>query len=52
MKDKMEEWLREHPDATTADAFKAGWMGCTDAWCHGRREKMERVCELMKEIMQ
>ena len=48
----MEIWLQENPDATLVDAFKAGWMLCTDAWCHGKREKMDKVCELMKEIIE
>lgn len=52
MKEKMEIWLQENPDATLEDAFEAGWMLCTDAWCHGKREKMEQVCEVMKEIIQ
>ena len=52
MKEEMEIWLQENPDATLVDAFKAGWMLCTDAWCHSKREKMEQVCELMKEIIE
>lgn len=51
MNERKEEWLKEHPTATAEEAFKAGWFACTDAWCHGKREKMESVCELMKEIM-
>lgn len=51
MKEKMEIWLHENPDATLEDAFEAGWMLCTEAWCQGKREKMEQVCELMKEII-
>ena len=47
----MEQWLQEHPDATAADAFKAGWFACTDAWCHGKREKLEQVVEHLKDII-
>jgi hypothetical protein len=51
MKEKMEIWLQENPDATLEEAFQAGWMLCTEAWCHGKREKMEHVCELLKDIL-
>ena len=51
-KEQLQEWIEKHPDATLQEAFTAGWMLCTDAWCHGKREKMEQVCELMKEIIQ
>ena len=50
-KKQLQEWLQGHPDATLEDAFTAGWMLCTDSWCRGKREKMESVCELMKEII-
>ena len=51
-KEKYAEWAAEHPSATTEEAFTAGWMLCTEAWCHGKREKMDQVCELMKEIIE
>lgn len=51
MKEKMEKWLREHPDATLREAFEAGWYNCTEAWCRGKREKMEQVCEMIREII-
>ena len=51
-KEQMNEWLGKHPDATLEEAFEAGWYGCTDAWCHGKREKMEQVYEIMKELME
>ena len=51
MKEKMKRWLAGHPDATAEEAFVAGWMLCTEAWCHGKREKMEQVCEMIKEII-
>ena len=51
MKKSLERWLDGHPDATVEEAFVAGWMLCTEAWCHGKREKMERVCEMIKEII-
>lgn len=51
MKEKMKRWLAGHPDATAEEAFVDGWMLCTEAWCHGKREKMEQVCELIKEII-
>lgn len=47
----MSDWIKNNPEATLEEAFKAGWMLCTEAWCHGKREKMEEVCELMKEII-
>lgn len=51
MKEKMKQWMNDHPDATVEDAFEAGWLSCTDAWCHGRREQFESVCETIKEII-
>lgn len=50
-KEQLQAWIDSHPDATLENAFEAGWMLCTEAWCHGKREKMEKVCELMKEII-
>lgn len=51
MKEIMKRWLAGHPDATAEEAFAAGWMLCTEAWCHGKRVKMEQVCEMIKEII-
>lgn len=51
-KEQMAEWIAKHPQATIEEAFEAGWMLCTEAWCHGKREKMEQVCEFMKEIIE
>lgn len=51
MKEIMDKWLSENPNATLREAFEAGWYGCTDAWCHHKREKMEQVCELIKEVI-
>ena len=51
MNERMEEWLRSHPKATMEDAFRAGWLECSSAWCHGKREQMEQIIELMKEII-
>lgn len=51
-KQQMAEWIAKHPQATIEEAFEAGWMLCTEAWCHGKREKMEQVCEFMKEIIE
>lgn len=51
MREQMEKWLKENPDATLRDAFEAGWYGCTDAWCRGKREKMEECIGLMKELI-
>ena len=48
----MKEWLRGHPKATLEEAWEAGWLMCTQAWCHGKREKMEKVIEMMKDIIQ
>lgn len=52
MKEKMAEWISKHPDATVEEAWTAGYFCSTDAWCHGKREKMDKVCELMKEIIE
>lgn len=51
MNETMERWLRENPNATLREAFEAGWLCCTDAWCHGKREKMEQVMEQLKQII-
>ena len=50
-KDKMAEWILKHPKATVAEAFEAGWMLCSAEWCHGKREKMEQIRELIKDIL-
>lgn len=47
----MKRWLQEHPNATLREAFESGWMACTEAWCRGKREKMEQICEMMKELI-
>ena len=44
-------WLAEHPTATAADAFEAGYYASTDAWCRWKREKMEHICEMIKEVI-
>ena len=49
--EQMEKWLKEHPKATPREIFKAGWFACTDAWCHGKREKMEQVSIIIKDII-
>ena len=51
-REQMAEWIAKHPQATLEEAFEAGWFACSEAWCHGKREKMEQVCELMKEIIE
>lgn len=51
MNERMKQWIADHPDASVADAFKAGWFACTEAWCHGKREKMDQVAVLMREII-
>lgn len=51
-KEKMRAWLQEHPEATPEEAFEAGWYACTDAWCHGKREKFEKIVEYVKEIIE
>lgn len=48
---EFERWLKENPNATLKDAFRAGWMKCSNAWCHGKREQMETCIELMKQII-
>lgn len=52
MNEEMEKWLAGNPNATLREAFMAGWYGCTDAWCHGKRAQMEQVKELIKEILE
>ena len=50
-KQEMERWLKENPNATVEEAFEAGWMICTDAWCHGKREQMDACIVLMNDII-
>lgn len=28
------EWLNKHPKATLVEAYKAGYLRCTEAWCN------------------
>lgn len=51
-KQQMKDWMQKHHNATVEDAWEAGWLMCTQAWCHGKREKMEKVIEMMKDIIQ
>ena len=51
MNEIMEKWLMEHPEATLREAFEAGWLGCTDAWCRGKRERYEQLIEDLKQII-
>ena len=51
MNEQRAEWIAKHPEATIEEAFTAGWMLCTETWCRGKREKMEKVCELMKDVI-
>ena len=51
-KEQMKDWIQKHPEATPEQAFEAGWLLCTQSWCHGKREKMEKICEMMKEVIQ
>jgi hypothetical protein len=48
---QMQEWLSKHQDATLEEAWRAGYMTCTDNWCGGKREKLERIVQLIKEII-
>lgn len=50
-KEKMAEWIAKHPEATLEEAFVAGWFACSEAWCHGKREKLEECITLMREII-
>lgn len=50
-KEQMKDWLSKHPDATPEEAYEAGWLACTDAWCHGKREKLEKLVQLMNDII-
>ncbi len=50
--EQMKSWLEKHPEATVEEAFLGGWLACTDAWCHGRREKFEMIVQQMKEIIE
>ena len=47
---QMQEWLSKHQDATPEEAWVAGYMTCTDNWCGGKREKLEKIVELIKDI--
>lgn len=51
MNEIMERWLMDNPNATPREAFESAWMACTAEWCHNKREKMEQLIELMKEII-
>lgn len=50
-KDQMKEWLREHQDATPEEAYEAGYTQCTINWCHGKREKLEKLFQLINDII-
>lgn len=50
-KEKMAMWMAEHPKATVAEAFEAGWFLSSEEWCHGKREKLEQIRELIKDIL-
>jgi hypothetical protein len=50
-KEQMNDWLSKHPDATPEEAYEAGWLACTEAWCHGKREKLEKLVQLMNDII-
>lgn len=51
-KEQMKDWIQKHPNATVEDAWEAGYMQSNRNWCHGKREKMEKVIEVMKEIIE
>ena len=50
-KEQMRKWLAAHPDATTEEAWEAGYMTSTDNWCHGKVEMMEKCAEMLKQII-
>lgn len=50
-KEQMADWIAKHPEATIEEAWESGYNCSTEAWCRGKREKMERVCELIKDII-
>lgn len=35
--EQKEEWLAKHPNATTEEAFTAGYMTSTANWCKQER---------------
>lgn len=39
---QMSQWLHDHPDATTAEAYKAGYMQSTDNWCRKERNVVRK----------
>lgn len=51
-KDQMQEWLKNHPNATVEEAYEAGYQTCTDNWCHGKVALFEKCRELLKQIIE
>lgn len=50
-KEQMTEWIEKHPEATIQEAWEAGYMFSTDAWCHGKVSLMAECRELINQIL-
>ena len=48
---QMQEWLSKHQNATLEEAWRAGYMACTDNWCKGKRELMEKCREMLGTLI-
>lgn len=48
---QMQEWLSKHQDATLEEAWAAGYMTCTDNWCGGKREIMDKCREMLRILI-
>lgn len=51
-KEQMQDWLKNHPDATVEQAYEAGYKNSTLNWCHGKVALFEKCRELMKQIIE
>ena len=50
---QMKKWLEAHKGATAEEAWKAGYMQCTENWCRKETFQGGRFCRPMsvKEII-
>lgn len=51
-KEMMQKWISENPNATIEDAWNAGYDCSTDAWCHGKVDMLDKIRELIKQIIE
>lgn len=51
-KEQMQVWLKSHPNATLEEAYEAGYMTCTNNWCHGKVALFEKCREMLKLIIE